>query len=109
MDLNGDNNIDLLVAGFGGFAKVFYGKNDGTFSEGAFLCDKSGKKINRGMYWSYNPSMWTTFAKDKIRKGGLSEEEISKLKLIGQASDNMSLVKAVCIFRAMWFFINFGE
>src|SRR5205823_294180 len=33
-DLDGDDHLDLLAAGTGGVATIFYGRGDGTFSVG---------------------------------------------------------------------------
>jgi hypothetical protein len=48
VDLNGDGNIDLLIANSNVFSFIFYGNSDGTFNRAIVLKDKSDADINLG-------------------------------------------------------------
>ena len=84
-----------MYAGFGGFGEIFYGKEDGSFAKGVPIVNEKGIKVNMGSYWCDEQSIWTSFAKEKIKKGGLSEAEIAKLKEEDKASTHFSLLTVV--------------
>ncbi len=95
MDINADGNTDLLVAGYGGFADIYYGKADGTFAEAKPLLNEDGVKVNLGSYWCYDQNIWTTFAREKIKKGGISHAEIALQEKIEQQSTHFTLLTVV--------------
>ncbi len=63
MDLNGDGNTDMLVAGYIGYGYIFYGKEDGSLKKPEFIRNNKGEKIMLGAYWDDEKNKWIDYRK----------------------------------------------